>query len=380
MASRWMERALSLARRGLGHTSPNPLVGAVIVDAEDHLLAEGYHRRAGGAHAEIAALKKAGTTARGATLYVTLEPCNHTGRTPPCTEAIIASGIRRVVVAIADPNPHVTGGGIARLLQAGLTVSVGDGANLAEKLNGAFLTWSRYHRPWITLKAAISLDGKIADESGASKYLTSQKALEHAHRLRREHDAILVGSGTVLTDNPRLTYRGTVRGHDPIRVVLDTRGRIGPDAQVFDPGASSPCLVFTGDETSVDWERSIFSSGGEVIRVAIGADGHVSIPEVLQHLADRRILSVLVEGGARIHGAFVDHQWVDRWVGYIAPLILGGSNAPSAVAGKGLPLQAPMRLEVDKVFKRGPDVMIDARVITVASKEASLSDVIHQGV
>lgn len=269
---------------------------------------------------------------------------------------------------------------MARLLQQGITVSVGDGADLAEKLNSAFLTWTRCHRPWITLKAAMSLDGKIADGSRASKYLTSGKALEHAHRLRREHDAILVGSGTVLTDNPRLTYRGTGRGHDPIRIVLDTRGRIGPDAQVFDPSASSPCLVFTGEETSVDWERSIFSSGGEVIRVATGPDGHVSIPEVLQHLADRRILSVLVEGGAQIHGAFVDHQQVDRWVGYIAPLILGGDNAPSAVAGRGLPLQGPMRFEVDKVFKRGPDVMIDARVITVESRATSLNNVIHQGV
>jgi diaminohydroxyphosphoribosylaminopyrimidine deaminase/5-amino-6-(5-phosphoribosylamino)uracil reductase len=355
-----MQRALALARRGLGHTSPNPMVGAVVVDASGHTIAEGYHQKAGGPHAEAAALAAAGVRAQGAALYVTLEPCNHTGRTPPCTEAIIAAGIKRVVCAMPDPNPHVAGGGIERLSQAGIDVLVGDGAAQAEKLNRPFITWSLRHRPWITLKAAMSLDGKVASATGESKYLTRDRALWHAHELRRTHDAILVGSGTVLADNPQLTYRGRRRGIDPIRVVLDSRGRIPPEAALFHSGSPSPTLVFTTESAPVAWEREIFSAGGEVIRVDSGEDGRVSVPEVLMELADRRILSVLVEGGPTVHASFLRHQAADGWVGYLAPLILGGTASLSPVGGVGFSLRSAPRAVIERVVRLAPDVGVEA--------------------
>lgn len=360
MTSRYMTRALALARRGVGSTSPNPMVGAVIVNEAGQVVAEGYHRRAGTAHAEAAALKKAGAAAQGATLYVTLEPCNHQGRTPPCTESIIESGIRRVVAAVPDPNPSVAGGGLERLRAAGIDVTVGDGQAEAEALNRAFFTWCRKRRPFVTLKAAMTLDGKVADHTGASKYLTSSKALAHAHELRRQHDAILVGSGTVLADNPRLTYRGSRRGKSPVRVVLDARGRAPADALVFDPEAEAPALVFTTESAPVEWERDIFSAGGEVIRVSADADQHVDLGEVLEHLSERRILSLLVEGGPTVHAAFLARNLADRWIGYVAPLILGGQDAPGAVGGPGFPLAAAPRFRITQVVRRGPDVIIDA--------------------
>lgn len=360
MPSPYMSRALTLAKRGLGSTSPNPMVGAVIRDAEGRIVAEGFHKKAGGPHAEADALKKAAKAAHGATLYVTLEPCNHHGRTPPCTEAILAAGIGRVVVASLDPNPHVAGGGIQRLRDAGIPVEVGDGRDEAEALNRPFLTWSRLGRPLITLKAAMTLDGKVADRNGRSKYLTSEAALAHAHELRRQHDAILVGSGTVLADDPELTYRGRRRGRDPVRVILDSRGRTPPEARVFQSPSTAPTLVFTTEEASVDWEREIFSAGGEIVRVDAGPDGRVSLERVLVHLAALQVLSVLVEGGPEVHGAFLDQGLADRWVGYLAPLIMGGAEAPSPVAGRGLTLPEAHHLDINSVQKRGPDVIVDA--------------------
>lgn len=369
MPSPDMSRALALAKRGLGSTSPNPMVGAVIRDASGRIVAEGFHKKAGGPHAEAHAIKKAGPAARGAALYVTLEPCNHHGRTPPCTEAILAAGIERVVVASLDPNPHVAGGGVQRLRDAGIAVEVGDGRAEAEALNRPFLTWSQLGRPLITLKAAMTLDGKVADREGQSKYLTSEAALAHAHELRRQHDAILVGSGTVLADNPELTYRGKRRGRDPVRVILDSRGRTPPEARVFQSQSTAPTLIFTTENAPVDWEREMFSAGGEVVRVDSGSDGRVSLDRVMSHLADLQVLSVLVEGGPQIHAAFLDQGLADRWVGYLAPLILGGLEAPSPVAGKGLTLPESRHLDIAKVIKRGPDVIVDAWFREVLERE-----------
>lgn len=360
MISESMRRALTLARRGIGHTSPNPMVGAVLVNDTGAIIAEGYHRKAGGPHAEAAALARAGESARGATLYVTLEPCNHTGRTPPCTDAIIASGVRRVVCATADPNPQVAGGGLKRLRQAGIEVLLHDGEREAEELNRAFFTWCRLHRPWVTLKAAMSLDGKVATDAGESKYLTQQRARRHAHELRRTHDAILVGSGTILADDPQLTYRGAARGTDPVRVVLDSRGRIADVAAIFRGDSPTPVLVFTTASASTAWERSIFSAGAEVIRVVDDAAGRVSVDAVLAELADRRILSVLVEGGPTVHQSFLRHRLADRWVGYWAPLIIGGVIAPSPVGGPGFSLTDAPRLTIETVRRLTPDVMVDA--------------------
>ncbi|NMP21465.1 bifunctional diaminohydroxyphosphoribosylaminopyrimidine deaminase/5-amino-6-(5-phosphoribosylamino)uracil reductase RibD [Sulfobacillus harzensis] len=372
MTSSYMRRALALAKRGLGHTSPNPMVGAVLVDNQGRIVAEGYHKKAGSAHAEAAALKKAGEKAHGTTLYVTLEPCNHTGRTPPCTDAIIKSGVQRVVVAAVDPNPYVAGGGVERLEAAGVEVLVGDGAEEAWELNRAFFTWSQRHRPWVTLKAAMTLDGKVASVNGQSKYLTSEAALQHAHELRRTHDAILVGSSTVLADNPSLTYRGSRNGHDPVRVVLDGRGRIPATSQVFQNQSHAPTLVFSSEDAPSSWERDIFSAGGEVVMVGRNPDGLLDLSEVLGYLADRHILSLLVEGGPTVHASFIQHQLADAWVGYLAPLILGGQSAPSPVAGPGFDLGTAPRLTMEDTRRLGPDIVYEARFHSVRNEDTDV--------
>ena len=354
-----MQRALNLARRGRYTTSPNPMVGAVVLSHSGEIAGEGYHRRAGGSHAEIFALKQAGEKARGGSLYATLEPCNHTGRTPPCTDAIIAAGIRHVIIAMRDPNPEVKGGGIEHLRNAGLTVEVGDSAQQAQSLNHAFIAWSTLKRPWVTLKLAMSLDGKVATKTGDSRYITHNRSLATVHELRRLHDSILVGVGTILTDDPSLTYRGKSKGRDPIRVILDTKGRTPPNAQVFQSNSSAPTLIFTTRQSSADWQRDIFSAGGEVIEVSADPSGTVSIREVLSELASRHVLSLLVEGGPRIHAGFVTENWADEWYSFISPLIIGGRAAPTAIAGDGVAfLKDASVLENLEIHKSGEDVVI----------------------
>ncbi|CAB1130011.1 fused diaminohydroxyphosphoribosylaminopyrimidine deaminase; 5-amino-6-(5-phosphoribosylamino) uracil reductase [Candidatus Hydrogenisulfobacillus filiaventi] len=358
MTSEPMRRALALARRARGRTAPNPMVGAVIVK-DGQVIGEGYHHRAGGPHAEVLALRQAGEAARGATLYVTLAPCNHHGRTPPCTDAILAAGIAKVVAAMPDPNP-VAGGGLERLQAAGVEVEVGDGAAEAEALNRPFLTWARHHRPLITLKVAASVDGRVATRTGRSKYLTGPEALAYTHRLRREHDAILVGSGTLLADDPLLTDRGPGRRRDPVRVILDGRGRTPPGARVFRAPSPSPILVFTTAAPGIEWERAVFAAGGEVIRVEADAAGHPRLEAVLEELADRHLQSVLVEGGPTIHAAFLQARLADRWVGFIAPLWLGGPVA-APVWGVDTLEEAP-RITFDAVRRLGSDVVLEGEI------------------
>ncbi len=356
-----MHRALELAKRGRFTTSPNPMVGAVILDASGTLVGEGYHKRAGGPHAEVAALRQAGPLADGGTLYVTLEPCNHTGRTPPCTDAILAAGIQRVVIAMGDPNPEVQGGGAQRLLAAGIAVEIGDGQEEARRLNQAFITWSQQRRPFTTLKAAMSLDGKIATRTGDSRYITHEQSLALTHTLRRSHDAILVGVNTVLADDPALTYRGRGIGHDPVRVVLDYAGRTPPGAQLFTQNSEAPTLIFTTECAPMAWQREIFSAGGEVIEVRASSPGHVNLCEVMQELASRHILSLLVEGGPTVHASFIAENLADEWYGFVAPMIIGGP-APTAVQGEGAAhLTDAWLLEPIEVRRLGQDVMIHAR-------------------
>ncbi len=368
-----MQRALRLARRGRYTASPNPMVGAVVLDREGHLVGEGYHKQAGGPHAEIFALNQAQEKAQGGSLYVTLEPCNHTGRTPPCTDAIIAAGIRHVVIALRDPNPQVKGGGVERLQNAGITVEVGDSEEKARQLNHAFITWSTKHRPWVTLKSAMSLDGKVATKTGDSRYITHARALAAVHELRRLHDAILVGVETVLADDPSLTYRGPGKGRDPIRVVVDTKGRTPPTARVFQTPSAAPALVFTTSQSSANWQRDIFSAGGEVIEVPANSSGTVSLPDVLRELASRHVLSVLVEGGPRIHASFVTGNWADEWYSFISPIIIGGS-APTPVMGDGITrLREAYSLDNLEVHKLGEDVVIHGLFV----QEDAFHDPVH---
>jgi diaminohydroxyphosphoribosylaminopyrimidine deaminase/5-amino-6-(5-phosphoribosylamino)uracil reductase len=349
-----MKTALTLARRGRGRTHPNPRVGAVVTDRTGAVVGRGYHRAAGLAHAEVAALTEAGALAHGGTLYVTLEPCRHTGRTPPCTDAIIAAGIRRVVIAIGDPHPLAGGGGDV-LRAAGITVEWGDGEAEALEENLPFFSWVIRGRPWVQLKSAVSADGRMATPTGQSKYLTGAEARRDVHRLRNEADAVLVGSGTVLADDPELTCRGIRGGRDPVRVVLDSQGRLTGHERLFRTGSQAPTLIYTIDSTSISYERRLFQAGGEVVRVD-ARDGHVDLTAVLRDLGERDLLDILVEAGPRVQGGLRDAGCLDEWIAYWAPLLIGGSGSPGPVAGPGTgALEQATRLTRPKVTRFGND-------------------------
>lgn len=358
-----MRDALRLARRATGRTHPNPLVGAVIVSAGGAVVGRGYHHRAGEPHAEVLAIQQAGPQARGGTLYVTLEPCRHTGRTPPCTDAICAAGLSRVVYALPDPHaPAAGGGGVLR--QAGLAVAVGDGAEAALAQNAGYLSWTVRRRPWVLLKSALTADGKVASVAGHSKYLTGPAALADVHRLRAAADVILVGIGTVLADDPRLTCRGIRGGRDPVRVVLDSTGRLPPTARLLNPsdraGPGVPTLVYTGHGTTPQFERQVFSRGGEVVQVDEAEPGRLDLAAVLADLGERGLYTVLVEGGPTVHAAFIAAGFADAWRAYWAPLLLGGP-APGPVGGRGVAqLAAAPRLAQPRLARIGPDMRYDA--------------------
>jgi diaminohydroxyphosphoribosylaminopyrimidine deaminase / 5-amino-6-(5-phosphoribosylamino)uracil reductase len=349
-----MARALALAARADYRTSPNPMVGAVVIDRDGAVAGEGFHVRAGEPHAEVRALEAAGSRARGATLYVNLEPCNHHGRTPPCTEAVIAAGIARAVIAIEDPDPRTAGGGIRRLREAGIDTEVGLQAAEASRVNRFFLHHRRTGRPWVTVKFGSSLDGKIATASGDSRWITGAEARAHAHRDRHRHDAILVGVGTVLADDPELTARFE-GARQPLRVVLDSNLRTPLVARV-----AAPNTLFAA---AVDPRPEFQATGADVIRLPAGADGRVDLAALLEHLGRRGILSLLVEGGATVNGAFFDRQLVDGITAYLAPLVIGGAAALGAVGGRGAGLlNEATRLQNLSVDRAGDDVIVSADV------------------
>jgi diaminohydroxyphosphoribosylaminopyrimidine deaminase / 5-amino-6-(5-phosphoribosylamino)uracil reductase len=321
----FMRLALRLARRGLGRTSPNPPVGAVVV-ANGVVVGRGYHRRAGTAHAEVEALRDAGRRARGATLYVTLEPCAHHGRTPPCTEAVLAAGVRRVVIGTRDPNPSVPGNGLRRLRRAGLDVSSGVLQPACDELIAGFRKRVTTGLPFVTLKLAASLDGRIATATGESRWITGEASRRHVHRLRAEHDAVLVGAETVIRDDPQLTCR-LRGGRNPLRIVLDGRLRLPLDARVLTNTASASTLVVTGRGAPQAKVRRIEALGVEVLRLPERA-GRIAIRPVLHALGTRGLASVLVEGGAQIAAAMLAARAVDRFVVYYAPKLIGGDGKP----------------------------------------------------
>jgi diaminohydroxyphosphoribosylaminopyrimidine deaminase / 5-amino-6-(5-phosphoribosylamino)uracil reductase len=358
-----MRRALELAERGRGATSPNPMVGAVLAAAGE-VVGEGYHRRAGAPHAEIEALGHAGARARGATLYVTLEPCNHAGRTPPCVPEIVAAGVTRVVVAVADPNPFVAGRGAAALLAAGVLVEVGLLGEEAERQNGVFLTAMRERRPHVTLKAAMTADGKIADVHGVSKWITGELARAHVQRLRHEADAIVVGAITALRDDPALTVRlaETTAAREPWRVVLDGAARLAPDARLIRAATAARALVAVGPGADPARVAALAAAGATVLRLP-AHDGRIDIVALLAELFAREVRGVLVEGGGEVHAAFLDAGVVDRVALFIAPMLLGGRDAPTAVGGAGRDLKNAVRLARPTVTILGDDVLLEADVV-----------------
>jgi diaminohydroxyphosphoribosylaminopyrimidine deaminase/5-amino-6-(5-phosphoribosylamino)uracil reductase len=354
----YMKLALRLAAKGAGWVSPNPMVGAVVVK-DGQVVGRGYHRRAGAPHAEVEALKAAGGAARGAELYVTLEPCNHQGKTPPCTEAILAAGVRRVVMATRDPNPRVTGGGAERLAAQGVEVAVGPMAAEARQLNEAWFHWVRTGQPWVVVKAACSLDGKIATATGESQWLTGEAARAVGHRLRHRVDAIVVGIGTVLADNPQLTCRlPSRRAKDPIRIVLDSRLRLPLTSRLLNLKSAAPTWVACTSPALTGQIRALEAQGAEVLVLPPDA-GRVSLPALLELLGARQVQSLLVEGGAETLGSFFDRGLVHQFNFFYAPKILGGLKAPGMVAGRGVIHlgEAHIARKV-KIRRVGPDLLI----------------------
>ena len=348
-----MQRALELGWGALGTTSPNPAVGCVIV-RDGEVVGEGWTHPPGQQHAEAAALAQAGEQARGATLYTTLEPCNHYGRTPPCSEAIIAAGVAEVRIAAVDPNPNVTGGGIARLNEVGKRTEVGECAAEAARLIEAFAKHSGTGMPFVTAKYAMSLDGKIAARSGDSKWISGEESREFAHLLRAQSDAIMVGINTVLADDPQLTARdadGNANERQPLRVVLDSHGRMPQDAQML--SAPGDTVVVVADDFEGP-ERD----GAETVRVPEGRGG-VDLRVLLEGLGARDITSVLVEGGGATIGALFDLKLVDKVVAFVAPVIIGGNEAISPVGGVGITeMEEALRLRDVEMKRFGEDVAV----------------------
>jgi diaminohydroxyphosphoribosylaminopyrimidine deaminase/5-amino-6-(5-phosphoribosylamino)uracil reductase len=354
----YMKMALKLAAKGTGLVSPNPMVGAVVVQ-NGEVVGRGWHHRYGEPHAEVMALRTAGNLSRGATLYVTLEPCNHHGKTPPCTEAVLSAGVKRVVAATPDPNRNVSGGGAAFLRNKGIQVEVGLLAEEVRRLNEAWFIWVETGLPFVVAKAACSLDGKIATRTGDSQWLTGEAARAFGHRLRHECDAILVGIGTVLADNPQLTTRLSRRpGKDPIRVVLDSRLRIPPSARLLHLSSPSPTWVACTKAAPAEKIQALESLGADVL-VLPDDKGRVALEPLLQELGCRQVQSLLVEGGAEVLGTFLDQRRVDKFYFFYAPKILGGKDAYPAVAGRGVANLSEAHQARNLSLRRlGPDLLV----------------------
>ena len=326
---RWMRAALSLARRGLGNVWPNPAVGCVIVN-QGRVVGRGWTQSGGRPHAETEALRRAGAAAAGATAYVSLEPCCHWGQTPPCAAALIDAGVRRVVAALEDPDPRVAGAGFRRLCGAGVAVEIGPGAAEASEINAGFLTRQRRGRPLVTLKLATSLDGRIATGAGESRWITGARARAHTHQLRAEHDAIMVGTGTVLADDPQLTCRLPGLGHrSPVRVVLDRHLRIPPAAHVIAEARRTPTWVLTLRSAGAARRDAFLARGVTVIEVDPDAEDRIDLAAALQSLGARGVSRLLVEGGARLAAALLRLRLVDRLVWVHAPLLIGADGIPA---------------------------------------------------
>ncbi|GAA3631280.1 bifunctional diaminohydroxyphosphoribosylaminopyrimidine deaminase/5-amino-6-(5-phosphoribosylamino)uracil reductase RibD [Streptomyces chitinivorans] len=352
-----MRRAVALSARGLGSTSPNPVVGCVVLDAAGRVVGEGWHRRAGGPHAEVHALAEAGEAARGGTAVVTLEPCDHTGRTGPCSRALIDAGIARVVYAVADPTPDARGGAHT-LAAAGIDTEGGLLAAEAAEVNAPWLTSVRLGRPYVRWKYAATLDGRTAAADGTSRWITSGAARADVHRLRAEADAVLVGSGTARADDPHLAVRGVPGAVQPLRVVADTEARaVRPGARVLD--GEAPTLVAVADDLP-DAATAHLDGHAEVVRLPrAGTGGGLDVDALLAALHDRGVRSVLLEGGATLAAAFVAARAVDRVTAYLAPALLGAG--PAALADAGIATIADaLRLTVTAVERIGPDLRVDA--------------------
>lgn len=358
----YMQRAIQLAQQGVGWVSPNPLVGAVIVK-DGQVIGEGYHARCGEAHAERNALANCRTDPQGATIYVTLEPCCHYGRTPPCTQAILETGISRVVVGSRDPNPLVAGKGLAILQEAGLTVCEGVLGKDCEALNEVFFHYIRTKKPYVVLKYAMTMDGKIAATTGASQWITGEGARRRVHEDRHRYRGILVGVGTVLADDPQLTCR-IPNGRNPLRIVCDSQLRTPLHAQLVRTAKEIPTLLATccADEEKLTPYRQ---SGCEILSLPCAEDGHLDLKTLLSSLGERQVDSLLVEGGATLNWSFLQHGLVQKLQCYLAPKLFGGAAAKSPIGGIGVPHpDQAFPLSSPRITPLGRDLLLESEVLS----------------
>ena len=356
----FMKKTLRQAKKGLGSTSPNPLVGALVVK-DRKIISSGYHKKAGAPHAEIEALSKAGKRAKGGTLYVNLEPCNHYGRTPPCTKAILKSSVKKVVVGMVDPNPHVTGGGCEFLSSHGVKVKCNVLEEECKRLNEVYIKYITKHKPFVILKGALTLDGWIATQTGNSKWITCEKSRKFVHSLRKRVDAILVGVETVIVDNPFLTpYLIGRSTRDPFRVIVDTNLRIPLHSRVFDSPKSGLTIIAVGSNVDSAKRNKIEDLGARVVNCQI-RNGRIDLADLLDELAKMSISSVLVEGGATLFGSMIREELVDKYYIFLAPKIVGGDNGVPFARGPGCDsIENCVPLKDLMVRRFDDDIMIEA--------------------
>ena len=360
---RWMRRALELAQRGRGRTSPNPMVGALLLK-EGRIVGEGFHARAGEPHAEANALRAAGPEAAGATLYVTLEPCVHHGRTPPCVDVILEAGVARVIIGMLDVNPQVVGRGVRSLVDAGVPVEAGILEEECRRLNEAYVTWMTERRPFVILKAAVSLDGKIATYRGDSRWISTEASRRRTHALRNEVDAVMVGAETVVRDDPELTVRlleGEVR--NPLRVVVDSALRIPPTSRLLTERPEVKTLVATTAKAPMERREAVEALGREVL-VLPERDGRVDMPALMGKLAEREVISLLLEGGGQLNASMLEAGLVDRLYVVIAPMLIGGREAPTLLDGLGAgSIKEAWRLKDLRIEEVEGDLHVEASVV-----------------
>lgn len=356
----YMKRAIELSKLGVGHTNPNPLVGAVIVK-DGRIIGEGYHAFYGGPHAEVNAFKNASEDVKGATMYVTLEPCSHYGKTPPCANAIVEKGISKVVVGMEDPNPLVAGRGIEILRNNGIEVITGVLEEEVKKLNEIFIKYITTETPFCILKTAMTLDGKIATVTGDSKWITNQESRKYVHQLRHRVTAIMVGIGTILTDDPLLTTRlDENKGVDPVRVIIDTYARIPLEAKVLNLNSDAKTIVATTEKADKNKLKALEEKGAEIIKTPI-RDNKIDLAYLMKALGEKKIDSVLLEGGSTLNYSALNEGIVDKILAFIAPKIIGGSNAKTPVGGEGKKyIKDAFILDNINILRFDQDIMIEA--------------------
>jgi diaminohydroxyphosphoribosylaminopyrimidine deaminase/5-amino-6-(5-phosphoribosylamino)uracil reductase len=367
----FMQRALDLAAKALGRTSPNPAVGAVIVRGS-RVIGEGFHQRAGLPHAEVEALRQVKDTARGATLYVNLEPCSHHGRTPPCADAVIAAGIKRVVIGMVDPNPLVRGRGLRRLRRAGVEVKTSVLKEQCEQLNEDFTVLVRTGKPLVTLKLAASLDGRIATATGDSKWISGELSRRMVHEMRNRVDAILVGAETVRADDPQLTCR--IRGgRDPLRVILDGRFTISPEARVCTQHSTARTLIATTEESARSEKKNLLEQGGVEVLCLPGKRGRVRLQPLLKELGRRGLKHVMIEGGGQVAAAALEEGVVDKVMFFYGPTLLGGESRPM-IGPLGINrVAAGLKLHTIALYRLGDDVLVTGYVGKKGRSDANSS-------